>query len=355
MRRLLPVFAWLGAACNSVTRSQVSTAAASAAPAPASSAPGRAAAPSPSIPSSSPASESSSEPALPQEGGCTFEPWAPAGPEGESLFILAGDEASLGTYWVERKGRATHWLGWSPNAIFAWNGGVWRAESEHHEGKTEGCQIDPHAPEAPGTSTLEQLVLSRVDAPGRIQPLGPARLQSGGREVSAGSRLIGLLGPYLFIRSTTFVDGCGAHGNTTTSVSLIHLGTLRAPKLTLPPKLDSKAKAAVVSYKQESEHPGLPQFKWEATLPNFTGGKLGATFVFVTDTDYVSSDWGSYQHAVLIDGPPPPELAGLASVPALVTAFKCASPVLGFTQAPPGAFENDAIKRAFQPVPSATP
>ena len=284
-----------------------------------------------------------------------MEPGAPPGPDGESLFILAGDESFVGTYWVERKGRGTHWLGWSPTAILAWNGGVWRAESEHHEGKTKGCQNDPNVPASPGTSTLEHLVLSRVDAPGRIQPLGPAQLQSGGGDVSAGSRLIGLLGPYLFIRSTNSVDGCGAHGNTSTSVSLIHLGTLRSPKLTLPPKLDSKAKAAVVAYKKGDLHPGSTQFKWEATLPNFIGGKLAATFVFVTDTDYVSSDWGSYQHAELIDGPPPPELAGFASVPALVTSFKCASHVLGFTQAPPGALENDAVKRAFQPVPVATP
>lgn len=308
-------------------------------------------------PSAAPVSPTSPEPApLPRDVGCWLPPWAPPGPDAEALFILVGDDSSASTYWVERNGRATRWLGWSPSAIFTWNGGVWRAGSEHHEGKTAGCPSDPDMRAGPGTSTLEHLVLSRLDAPGRIEPLGPPKLPSGSRDASSESRVIALLGPYLFIRSTDDADDCGAHGNDNTSVKLVHLGTLRSPRLTLPPTIAAQAKSAALAYQQEMDAPGLPQVQWDATLPSLTSGKLGATFVFVTNTNYVASDWGSYRHAVFVEGPLPPELAGFASIPTLLTTLKCdLGQVRGFTRAPPGALENEALKRAFQPVPPALP
>src|SRR6187455_2503165 len=141
-----------------------------------------------------------------QQPACTLEPWAPAGPEDEALLVLVGDETSVATYWVQRQGRATRWLGWSDSAIFTWNGGVWRAGSEHHEQKTEGCQTNPDAPAEPGTATTEHLVLLRLDAPGRIEPLGSPQVPRARRDASSESRVIGLVGPYLCIRSDDSAD-----------------------------------------------------------------------------------------------------------------------------------------------------
>jgi len=318
------------------------------------SAPRASAAPTTSTQAESPATDPTQQPA------CTLEPRAPAGPEAEALFILVGDETGAGaTYWVQRQGQAVRWLGWSENVIFAWNGGVWRAGSEHHEQKTAGCQADSGVAQEPGTATLEHLVLLRLDAPGRIEPLGPPRVPHATREASSESRVIGLVGPYLYALTSAFTDDCGAHGNGSVTVRLVHLDTRKSPKLTLPPTIEAKAKKQALAYQKEMEDPNPLRMRWETMLPNFDRGKLTANFVFVSDTNYGASSWGSYQHAEFVEGPPPQELASHASAPALVTTLKCGSGhVVGFTQAPPGAAEHDAIKRAFQrpssgPAPSA--
>ena len=160
-------------------------------------------------------------------------------------------------------------------------------------------------------------------------------------EVIQNVRLLGSVGPYALVSSSTFENTCGAHGNTTAGFLAVDLARGRLDTL-----LDSAAAAAlaasqkdriVAAFKADTEqlavvdHPDSTMLTM--LIPSYAGGRFALAEQFTADACYACGDerWSSYTRSVRLPAADlPPKLAPYATLPPEVqAAFRILSPDSG--------------------------
>ncbi len=241
-------------------------------------------------------------------------------------------------------------VGRAEGIVLSTKAGVARVVKERVPVATERCeefddQGDPlpreqWGPAGPGEGTRLTLVL-----PGnRKVILADPEPMEGANELDHVADVVASIGPYLFVRQSTYSYACGAHGATSAEAAVfdvergepIELGPSAAEAIELKKRA---AKAFAVDADGDETTPDDEVGITEARV-DWTGGRLGFAYQLTTSTCFACGDgaWSSYTKSVALDAPSlPPALAGHREVPAPVKRWLAAHPGVtlgGFTSSP---------------------
>jgi hypothetical protein len=221
----------------------------------------------------------------------------------------------------------------SPGLFIAVGADVWHWTAGSEKVPTGPCS-DFSKPAGKGTGT--RAVAERLGSEERVTIVTPAK---GGREINEiehHALPIASLGPYLFLRESTAVDACRAHGTTEVSLIVWDLASRGYGDLLTPDEkseLDSTARLEAQRRLPpfDDGKPLRPQdVLYRGSLPRFgPRGELGVEHAFSTYTCYACPDfvWGSYSVSVNVPAQRVPERArAYERPPAVVAAWLASHP-----------------------------
>jgi len=225
-------------------------------------------------------------------------------------------------------------------ALIATEDGVWEWREERREVPTQACDASEkegrsssRQPPARGHATVSKLVLLGSKVEQRI--VEPGQEEGGVRKFDHRVELVGSVGPFLFVKESTYVDGCGAHGITEASSTVwdaaqraaidwaAEIGSVEAPR-----------EAAMTAFLDADDDPFPPGDDLELTelVPRFgLDARLRLGLQMTAATCYACSrgGWGSYTKSVVVDAPRvPARFAPYVAAPGAVRAFADVHPDL---------------------------
>jgi len=241
-------------------------------------------------------------------------------------------------------------IGTESGIVLATKGGVARVIKERVAVTTERCEEfddqgdplprDQWGPAGPGEGTRLTLLL-----PGnRKVVLADPEAMEGASEIDHTADVVASVGPYLFVRQSTYSYACGAHGATSAEAAVydvergeeVQLG----PTATEEIELKKRASRAFVTDDDVDEPTPNDEVGITEARVDWTGGRLGFAYQLTTSTCYACGDgaWSSYTKSVSLDAPSlPAALSGHREVPAPVKKWLAAHPgatLGGFTSTP---------------------
>jgi len=250
-------------------------------------------------------------------------------PNAESSLLVwvrdTTDEPS--TYRIDDEGRVLEHMDGIRIAV---DGVAWRWQEERVTARTvadEGCGSSDDG-EDEGESFVTRAILSRLDDGSSQTIVAPPAPDEDASDFEHVVKLVRSVGPLLFIRQSTYVYGCGAHGNlgaqafvwdarSNSEVELAtEIATLEELRLQAT-RILSESDDAIPT---EEDEVGLAEL-----LPRFSPeGDFELDLRFTGFACYACSDedWSSYTKSVFLPAPALPEtLLPHTDVPAGVRAF----------------------------------
>jgi hypothetical protein len=198
----------------------------------------------------------------------------------------------------------------------------------------EAGELLPSEPTAPGEATRASLLHVAGGAEQVI--VEPTADTEGAAEIQHGVELVASVGPYLFIRESTYAYTCGAHGNTGVSATLWDAvqGTSIAPPDDMGSIEGPLAKA--IEELSDEDDDIFPVNESTVTMtelvPTFAkDGALELGVQFTAPTCYACSNggWGSYTKSAIEPAAAMPSLfVPFAHPPEAVRAFATSHPDL---------------------------
>jgi len=225
--------------------------------------------------------------------------------------------------------------------FLATGAGAWQWREETREVATMPCErydeeggLLPSEPTNPGEATRATLV--HVASGAEQVVVEPETAAEGAADVQQGVELVASVGPYLFVRESTYAYTCGAHGNTGVSVKL--WDAVSGTSIALPDDigpLQGPLDKAIEALSDEDDDlfPAnestvtmtelVPTFAHEGAL------ELGVQFTAPTCYACTRGGWGSYTKSTIVPARAMPSLlVPFARPPEAVRAFVAAHPDL---------------------------
>lgn len=244
------------------------------------------------------------------------------------VWIRSGGVAT--TKVIDDEGRVLDSL---DGIVLATPRGVVRVRSEAVAVPTEPCEAfddrgDPLPreqwyPPGEGESTKLSLV-----GPDGTKVLAEVSLDDGANEVKHSAEVIASVGPYLFVRESTYTYACGAHGFSGASAKVYDVA--RGEEVAVEPgpreaeALRKRAVKALTTDDGFDPGDGQSEVQLTQTLVDWRAGSLAVQYQFTAGTCYACSDgaWSSYTKSVALDAPGLPRaLAAHREVPMAVKTF----------------------------------
>ncbi len=237
-------------------------------------------------------------------------------------------------------------------------GGVWAWHETVEKLATTACPtygdngVEQPAAEAPAPGTGVRITLEREDAAGRTELVAPEG-DEGAQDLEETVDLVASVGPYLFIRESTYAYTCGAHGNVGVSFRVYDAergadvwtsgDEGRFVDLAAMARESTRARSELLVDDDVAVFAtdGALPVDFTAIVPSYdTDGALEIGLQFTAATCYACSDgaWSSYTKSTtepLVDLPA--ALRPWAAAPAGVGAFLRDHPTLtlgGWTRLP---------------------
>jgi hypothetical protein len=195
-------------------------------------------------------------------------------------------------------------------------GKVWAWREAPREVATKACPryddsgSELPADEAPALGTGLRATLERVDGGETVEIVGVASCE-GAQDLQQSIELIASVGPYLFVRDSTYVYACGAHGNVQMAFrvwdaergAVVWNASDETPSAFVGGAAESEARAqARTSLAADDDvaafaENGAVEAALTEILPSYSaGGELRVVLQFTAPTCYACSDgnWSSY-------------------------------------------------------------
>ena len=251
------------------------------------------------------------------------------------VWTREGEERTI-TYRLDASGQSCETL---DGIVIATAAGTWQWQMEDQSVPTVPCEhyddeghVFAGGPVEPGTRTRASLVhfasgVEQVVVDAGIDLMGNA-------DVKHDVGVIASIGPYVFIEESTYVDSCGAHGNTGVSSSIWNAatGTAIATPMDLG-ALDGARATAIADLVDEDDDmfaPSEDNLELTELVPRFApDGRLALGLQFTAPTCYACTrgGWSSYTKSTIVDTPAMPKvLAPFANPPPAVRSFLRAHP-----------------------------
>jgi hypothetical protein len=242
------------------------------------------------------------------------------------------------THRLDGAGHETETL----DGIFVATGaGAWQWREEPRAVTTTPCEryddeggLLPSEPTAPGEATRATLV--HVASGAEQVVVDPDASMEGAADVEHGVELAASVGPYLFVRESTYAYTCGAHGNTGVSVKL--WDAVEGTSISLPDDLGSLEgpRNKAIEALSDEDDDIFPANESTVTLtelvPTFgRDGALGLGLQFTAQTCYACTrgGWSSYTKSAVAPAEAMPSLlVPFARPPEAVRAFAASHPDL---------------------------
>lgn len=243
-------------------------------------------------------------------------------------------------------------------------GKVWAWREEAEEVETTPCQNDDETgaeasaavPPPAGSgmhATLARIDAARTDVPGLpdVVEVVPVATGDGAQELEQHVELVATVGPYLFVRESTYAYTCGAHGNVGFSFTVwdaerhanVGVGLADGAVESEERALASKALAADDDVSAFAEN-GELEVELTEIVPTYgQEAQLSLAMQFTAPSCYACSDgaWSSYSKSTKRLAPIIPDaLRAWAVAPDGVRAFARAHPELavgGWSELPPSS------------------
>jgi hypothetical protein len=228
------------------------------------------------------------------------------------------------------------------DGIFVSTGaGAWQWREEPRVVPTTPCErfdeeggLLPSEPTAPGEAT--RATLAHLASGSEQVVVEPATDMEGAADVQHSVELVASVGPYLFVRESTYAYTCGAHGNT--GVSAMLWDAVQGTSIALPDDIgpiDGPRGKAMEELSDEDDDL-FPVNESTVTLtelvPNFAkDGMLELGLQFTAPTCYACTrgGWGSYTKSAIAPASTMPSLlVPFARAPEAVRTFATAHPEL---------------------------
>jgi hypothetical protein len=281
-------------------------------------------------------------------GGSSDSPTGTDAPDGTPVDIGDIDaverapesDASQFLVWTrDAEGRAeTHRLDASGRELESFTGiyiatsaGIWQWKEQDRAVKTTACERyddegallrepDPQ----PGSATAASLVHAGGAEQTVIEPPADG---DGAEDFRHSVELVASAGPLLFVRESTYVYTCGAHGMTVVEATIWDASS--GLRVALPDELGSAAAPRAQAMRELSEDDdGFPAtddtLELSELVPTFDDeASLRPTLEFTAPTCYACSDGsGSYSKSAVVDADQVPSiLAPYVTAPPAVRAF----------------------------------
>lgn len=209
------------------------------------------------------------------------------------------------------------------------DGVEWRWEEERITARTEieGCG-EPGDGEAEGESFVTRATLARVDGGSAQTVVVPPPPTDEASDYEHVVKLVRSVGPLLFVRQSTYVYGCGAHGNL--GAQAFVWDASRNTEVELATEIEKLEELRLQATRILSESDdAMPTEEDEVglaeLLPRFDaegGFELALRFTGFACYACSDEDWSSYTKSVFLPAPALPEaLAPHTELPAGVRAF----------------------------------
>ena len=261
-------------------------------------------------------------------------------PVSEFFVWTRESEERAVTHHLDESGREIEAI---DGIVIAVSSGTWLWQEETRPVPTSSCELEEddegheltEEPVLPGAATRASF---RHLAGGAEQVVvDPGDEIWGNRDVQHDVTVVASMGPYLFIEESTYVDTCGAHGNTAVSSLIWNVATGKsiAVPMDLGSLQDERA-AAIIELMDDEEDDALstgerdveltelvPQFSADGTLV------LGLRFTAPTCYACTRGGWGSFSKSTIV---------GSRTVPRLLAPFvRPPGAVRAFLRSHPGA------------------
>ena len=228
-------------------------------------------------------------------------------------------------------------------------GGVWTWREIPETLATTACPtyddsgIEQPARDAPAPGTGVRVALEREGSPDRTELVAPES-EEGAQDLEENADLVASVGPYLFIRESTYAYTCGAHGNVGVSFRIYDAehgadvwtsgGTQRFVDAGAVTRQRGRAQADLAVDEDVATFvtDGKLDLDLTAVLPSYgTDASLELGLQFTAATCYACSDgaWSSYTKSTVepLDDAPAP-LRPWLTAPASVSRFASEHPTL---------------------------
>ena len=263
-----------------------------------------------------------------------------APPKPERFFVWTRDDhAGPTTFTLDGQG---HVLSTDAGVRLAARGAVWAYRAQTREVALEGCpDHDDQGNELPtrtqgNPGKLLHATLDRLDSE-EVLELVPEGNHDGLGGFDEGAEVVATVGPYLFLKTSTWVYGCGAHGSTGVSADVWDVergaplfGNDREKLAAYLPAdviadLRARAEAAFPNDEVFRDKDGKLPVELTEIVPSYgPEGALELDARFTAPACYACSDgaWSSYSQSTLERIPAIPRaLAAWASPPDAVKQF----------------------------------
>jgi len=189
-----------------------------------------------------------------------------------------------------------------------------------------GCSITGDSPIEPATGHGDRLTVVDVADPAAIAPLTlaePGPDGDGLGELDHGARVRGGLGRFVMIEESTYVFGCGAHGNNAVAAHLIDLSAGATVPWPLTDQDIARFAPEVIDGLRENGFlDDTPAVHFGESLPVWRNGAAALRHLLWLDTCYAcgNGEWSSYTSGSwVVDAHLPPAFAAeAAAVPPAV-------------------------------------
>jgi hypothetical protein len=252
---------------------------------------------------------------------------SPTGPD--ALIWIASEDGKVSTRWLAASAPGYQQVAEAPELLIAAGAGVWRWSARTETLHTVSCAEFNGAPAGEGTGM--RVAMERIGAPGRTEIVTPAS-ETGANESVQTAAPVGSIGPYLFVRESSYQYSCGAHGFTGVTVSAWDVSRAEKVEILDADELAGARLAAKrLLFPPTEEHAeGEEDAAYAATLPHYGArGWLGVEHAFTAFACYACSEggWSSYTRAVNVPARElPARLRPYARPPEVVTAYLGAHP-----------------------------
>jgi hypothetical protein len=262
---------------------------------------------------------------------------APPRQANEFLVWTREDDGCAETHRLDASGRELETI---DGILVATATGTWRWREEDRRVATSACErYDDEgalltAPEPePGSAT--RVTLQNVATGAEQVLVEPPQDADGAEDFRHRVELVASLGPWLFVRESTYVYACGAHGTTGAETTIWDASN--ASMVARPDDVGSLEKPRAVAMQRLTEDgDGFPPTDSTTTLtelvPTFAhDGSLRVGLQFTSPTCYACGrgNAGSYTKSEIVDAERVPEVfAAYADTPRAVRAFAAANPAL---------------------------
>jgi hypothetical protein len=260
-------------------------------------------------------------------------PAAPALPSDQALVWTTDADDHSTTQWIAPAATAPGYrvVAESPGVLVAAGANVWRWTARTEKVATGPCTTFTIPP---GDGSGTRAAVERLGAHERLTLATPPRGGAAVNVVLHEAQPIASLGPYLFVRETTYLFACGGVAVRAAGVTVWDLASRRRSDLLTRAErgaLDGTSRLEAQAVLPPFQDPLKPEdVIYRGSLPHFDErGALRIDHAFTTFACYACSDvvWGSYTVSTEIPARSVPERARpYAATPPVVAAWAAAHP-----------------------------